>query len=277
MAYSLKMFDSKPGVIVVNSTGYASIVTHSHDFVEMGFVTDGQGMGLVEGKYAKLGTGDMFVIADKTVSHSIQPIEDGGEMKLVNVIFPFEYFDLDWSLFQPLAVVPLDKIPYGREILNELQKEYAEKLPYGETRMKSLANLLLTGYLRFVTGRRSASRSGKAAQKLQTAGYIEKAVKYIHENYDRPITVDDVANECGLCKAYLQRIFKKEASTTIKEYIIKYRIEQSCKLLLSTDFSVSMIAEMVGFFNLKYFYLKFKQIVGDSPRNYKTVQEGYGK
>ena len=75
----------------------------------------------------------------------------------------------------------------------------------------------------------------------------------------------------------MQRIFKKEASTTIKEYIIKYRIEQSCKLLLSTDFSVSMIAEMVGFFNLKYFYLKFKQIVGDSPRNYKTVQEGYGK
>lgn len=277
MAYSLKMFDSKPGVIVVNSTGYASIVAHSHEFVEMGFVTSGQGMSLVEGKYAKLGTGDTFVIADRTVSHSIQPIEGDGEMKLVNVIFPFEYFDLDWSLFQPLEVVSIDKIEHGRMILSELEREYAEKFPYYEKRMESLVYLLLTGYLRHVSNGRAFVRSGKTSQKLQAVGYIEKAVAYIHANYDRLITVDDVANECGLCKAYLQRIFKKEASTTIKEYIIKYRIEQSCKLLLSTDYSVSTISEMVGFFNLKYFYLKFKEIVGVSPRVYQTSREGYEK
>ena len=38
MPYSLKMFDSKPGVIAVHSSGYASIVSHSHEFVEMVYI-----------------------------------------------------------------------------------------------------------------------------------------------------------------------------------------------------------------------------------------------
>ena len=121
---------------------------------------------------------------------------------------------------------------------------------------------------------RAGSRDGRATQKVQVMNYIERAVDFIHANYDQPITVDAVAAECGLCKAYLQRIFKKEVSTSVKEYIIKYRIEQSCKLLISTDYAVATIAEMVGFSNLKYFYLKFKEIVGDSPKNYRNLKRG---
>ena len=60
----------------------------------------------------------------------------------------------------------------------------------------------------------------------------------------------------------------------IKEYLIKYRIEQSCKYFLNTDFSVAAVAQTVGFNDLKYFYLKFKEIVGMTPVNYKKAQEG---
>ena len=272
MPYSLKMFDSKPGVIAVHSSGYASIVSHSHEFVEMVYIERGNGLSLVGQEYVKIGKGDFFIIADRAVNHSIQPLEGQEDLSMINIIFPFEYYDIDYSLFNPLRTIQISRIPGGEETIRRICDDYEQKRAYYEKVTYSLAMYLLFEVLR-EQGNGTTRRSGRAEQNVQLNGYIEKAVNYIHSNYDREITVDAVAKECGLCKAYLQRIFKKERNTTIKEYIIKYRIEQSCKLLLRTDYPVSVIAEMVGFFSLKYFYLKFKEIVGVSPKAYKQ-QEG---
>ena len=86
-----------------------------------------------------------------------------------------------------------------------------------------------------------------------------------------------MASACGVCKAYIQRLFRKERDTSIKEYLIKYRIEQSCKYLINTDYSVAVVSEMVGFNDIKYFYMKFKEIVGMTPIQYKQSQGGRTK
>ena len=65
MSYNLRMFDSNPGVIVVRSSGYASIVAHSHEFVEIVFIEQGQAISLVGSEFVKLKAGDLFVIADR--------------------------------------------------------------------------------------------------------------------------------------------------------------------------------------------------------------------
>ena len=269
MPYNLKMFDSKPGVIAVHCSGYASIVTHSHEFVEMVYIEQGNGLSLVGQKYIKVSKGDFFIIADRSINHSIQPLEGEEELSMINIIFPFEYYDVDYSQFNPLQTVRIANIKGGEDVIRRICAEYEQKHTYYEKVSFSLAMYLLFSVLR-EQGKGYSGRSGKAEQNVQINGYIERAVNYIHSNYDRKISVDDVARECGLCKAYLQRVFKKERNTTIKEYIIKYRIEQSCKLLLRTDYPVSVISEMVGFFSLKYFYLKFKEIVGISPKLYKS-------
>ena len=80
---------------------------------------------------------------------------------------------------------------------------------------------------------------------------------------------------------FVRHIFRdcseRERDTSIKEYLIKYRIEQSCKYLINTDYSVAVVSEMVGFNDIKYFYMKFKEIVGMTPIQYKQSQGGRTK
>lgn len=273
MSYSLKMFDPKPGIIALSCSEYESIVMHSHDFVEIVYVRQGRGLSLVGQKYVKVGKGDLFVIADKNISHSVQPIESDEPLDMINILFPFEYFDIDWTVFNPLKVVSMSENPEAERIIFRIFDEYRQKRNYYEKITYSLAMYLLYFLMRqFYCPQ--GGRTGKNEQNFQIDGYIEKAVAFIHNNYDKCITVDDIAAECGLCKAYLQRIFKNNRNTTVKEYLIKYRIEQGCKLLLNTSYSVSVISEMVGFFSIKYFYLKFKEIVGVTPAAYRQDNGG---
>ena len=67
MSFSLKMFDSKMNVAVVESGGVGSIVPHSHDFVETVCVTGGRGEHVIGDRHVKIEKGNLFVIADKSV------------------------------------------------------------------------------------------------------------------------------------------------------------------------------------------------------------------
>ncbi len=268
------MFASKPGVVVVYSADYGSIVQHSHEFVEMVYIESGQGISLVGQKFVNVSKGDLFLIADQTISHSVQPLEGTERLKMVNIIFPFEYFEMDYSAFNPLRTVNISKIPNGKVIIDSICKEYQEKKPRYDKIVYALTMSLICYFLREQS---KTSPLRGVESKVQADGYIDTAVEYIHANYDKRLSADMIARECGLCKAYMQRIFRRERNTTIKEYIIKYRIEQSCKLLLTTDYTVAVIAEMVGFFSLEYFYSKFRTIVGVSPKTYRQKKEGDGK
>ena len=54
MSFSLKMFDSKVNVAVVESGGVGSIVPHSHEFVETVYVKSGHGEHIIGDKHVKI-------------------------------------------------------------------------------------------------------------------------------------------------------------------------------------------------------------------------------
>lgn len=55
------------------------------------------------------------------------------------------------------------------------------------------------------------------------------------------------------------------------EYINSYRINQSCKLLMRQDSSISDIAAEVGFENFSYFIRKFKEFKGCTPTKFRKM------
>lgn len=103
--------------------------------------------------------------------------------------------------------------------------------------------------------------------------YVEHAVDYIHYNYNR-IRVNDIANYIGITRSYLTHIFKKQLQVSPQKYLLTYRLEQSCRLLRSTNLSIQEIAEQVGYENPLTFSKIFKNTYGYSPRNYRIrIQE----
>ncbi len=98
---------------------------------------------------------------------------------------------------------------------------------------------------------------------------LKAALRYIRENFNENITLDDVAAIAGLSCKYFCKFFKDLTGTTPINYLMTYRIERAARKLLSSDASVTQIAYDCGFNDLSYFIKTFKAHKGVSPKEYR--------
>ena len=94
---------------------------------------------------------------------------------------------------------------------------------------------------------------------------------YVEAHYHERISEKEVAQLCGMNCTTFSRHFKKEHTTTFRDYLVKFRINKARKLLQNPKASVTDIAYMVGFNDPSYFTRVFKRIVGMSPSQYRSV------
>ena len=85
----------------------------------------------------------------------------------------------------------------------------------------------------------------------------------------KKLLLKDIANAVGLYPAYLQKIFRENRSTSVIEYLIRYRMEKSCQYLLETNLTVEEISLLVGVADLKNFYVAFKKYFNCTPIQYR--------
>lgn len=96
-----------------------------------------------------------------------------------------------------------------------------------------------------------------------------QAVNFIEQNYDKKISLRDVAENLNLSKHYLCSIFKKETGDNVSHYINTLRIEKAKILLHKKDKKIKEIFEEVGYSNQQYFSKVFKKTTGMTVLEYK--------
>ena len=107
----------------------------------------------------------------------------------------------------------------------------------------------------------SNRRSGK--DKL-----ISTIQKYIDENLNGKLQLNEVAEVFGLSPAYLSVLFKKSTDTGFSEYVYTKKIDKAKEMLLSGDMKIYEVADALGFESAYYFSKVFKKVDGHSPREY---------
>ena len=100
--------------------------------------------------------------------------------------------------------------------------------------------------------------------------YIRRALNCMARDYGSPITLESVAGKVGLSPSYFSALFHKTVGTGFREHLNRIRIEESRRLLLSTDYSLTDIAVAVGFADQSYFCKIFRQIVGITPGRFRS-------
>lgn len=100
--------------------------------------------------------------------------------------------------------------------------------------------------------------------------YIRKALRYIADHYSEHLTLERVAEEVQLSPSYFSTLFRQIVGTSFREYLCKIRVEESKRLLLSTDYSLADIAISMGFPDQSYFCKVFKQLVGITPGKFRN-------
>lgn len=106
--------------------------------------------------------------------------------------------------------------------------------------------------------------------------YILDAVRYIDENYMKPITLSEVSKYVFVNNWYLSAQFSKIMKIPLKEYINKVRINHAVTLLLSSNLKIYQVSTEVGFTDASYFSMVFKRFMGMTPREFQE-QHSYNE
>ena len=101
---------------------------------------------------------------------------------------------------------------------------------------------------------------------------VEKAFEYLNQNFDKPITLAEVAKLAGMTEVSFSRFFKNRSGKTFIDSLNDIRLGHASRMLIDTTHSISEIAYNCGFNNISNFNRIFKKKKGCTPKEFK---EGY--
>lgn len=86
------------------------------------------------------------------------------------------------------------------------------------------------------------------------------------------VNVGRILNNCGYSEDYIRSMFKKITRKTPIEFLTDIRVSHACFLIESVGATLSLaqIAEKCGYSDYVYFSKKFKEVMGVSPKKYKS-------
>jgi AraC-like DNA-binding protein/ligand-binding sensor protein len=99
---------------------------------------------------------------------------------------------------------------------------------------------------------------------------VSKVRKFVEENFDRSISLDEAAKVVNTSVRYFCKVFKNYTGITFVDYLTRLRIEKSKNLLLNPHRRVSEVAFEVGFESLTQFNRSFKKHTGTTPTKYRA-------
>lgn len=237
-------------------------IVHSHPFSELFYVLGGKGKFLAGGVSFDVVPDDLIII-NSQVPHTEYSFDANPLEYMVLGIdgLSFESGDPNRSAYTlSSSYYQREQIRFYLEaLLNEVQQDH----PGREAMCQNLLNILLIHILRQEALNLSIA-SAKSASKECTG-----VRRYIDAHFKEPITLDDLAKQAHLNKYYLAHAFKNAYGLSPINYLLEKRIEESKHLLSNTDYSLTQIAEIVGFSSASYFSQSFKRATRTAPKEYR--------
>lgn len=98
---------------------------------------------------------------------------------------------------------------------------------------------------------------------------ITRITQQLEQQFDEPITLQDIAEQEFLSTSYLSRYFKKVTGLGFLQYLTQIRLKHSLEDLRTSSANISQIAQKNGFSSPKNFTTSFKAHYGKTPATYR--------
>ena len=99
--------------------------------------------------------------------------------------------------------------------------------------------------------------------------HVEEVKKNIISKRFTKISIQEIADELGISKEYMQKLFKKHEGISITEYISDIKIEAACNMLRYSDRKIQEIAEYLHYGSVSHFSTAFRKKMHQSPKEYR--------
>ena len=98
---------------------------------------------------------------------------------------------------------------------------------------------------------------------------VQRAAEYMSANFPYGITVSDAAAYVGLERSWFYRLFTRETGCSPSRYLTLCRLKEACSMLENTAYTVTEIANSVGFYDAAHFTRAFEQEYGIPPSKWR--------
>ena len=105
-------------------------------------------------------------------------------------------------------------------------------------------------------------------QNISNSNLLEMLV-YINANFRGDMSLSQVAERFNFNSSYLSQAFKKETGETFTRYLTALRINKAKEILNSSDDTIEMVANKVGYSDYFYFMKIFKKVTGKTPNQFR--------
>lgn len=182
----------------------------------------------------------------------------------------------DFSVLEQLPLIkkisfPMEIFQDLIQVFEELKKTYHSTSPYRSAKLHNLFFLFLIQILEFQNCSIHTSTDTKQEQIRHAQKQTSRELSdFLRQNCHRTIRSHDLEKTFHHNFDYMNRVFKADFGMTIFQYLEDYRISEAKKMLQTHAFSVSQIAESLGFCNTYYFSRVFKKKTGISPSHWNN-------
>lgn len=95
------------------------------------------------------------------------------------------------------------------------------------------------------------------------------ATKFIEAHYTEPITIRSICDRLHIVPDYLYKIFRQYTGISTQKYILNYKMNMACSLLLQSDMPIGQVGSRVGYPDQSQFSRIFRGYTGRTPMDYR--------
>ncbi len=240
---------------------------HSHTDHEIYYCVAGRMQIKMQGTTHHLSAGDFALIAPGVI-HEIRYDPAEPKQYFIFVFRPVARGDGESRFFEAFAAL-FEQHAYfvGRdrkgvdELFGRLLREREED---GFAGKEMLRNYYLEFIVRIL--RNLIEKKGTDNANTNLAMQI---TKYLHENYDRNISMQDVADALYVTPRHINRVYREFFGSSFKQTLQNFRVNYAKNYLCDTNDSIEKIARMVGFSSAHGFSRLFLELEGMSATEYR--------
>lgn len=239
----------KSGICASHKRLGGGSLTHSHEFFELEYISEGTGIYTLDGEEHEMCEG-MFFLMTPVNFHSVS----ASDADIFNVMFSEKVCSAellarctDQKSGLAFKVLPEDKA-FFVSLLSELCRE-GNEADY----VASLLNSLLHKSLQYKEQSSCAPSS------------VARAVIYLLRHFREDPSLATVAAVAGYTPNYFSARFKEEMGESFKQYLDRLRFDYARKLLEHTSLTVSQVCRESGFEDYPNFVRRFSARFGLSP------------
>lgn len=283
------IFRPNENVYIQLSTQYPDFigVVHKHTFIEIVYILSGSATHIIGDRRIPAAKGDLFIVNYDTPHTFIANPNCDESLVAYDLLFTPNFFDtallnstflesisssfLFYSLFpeeQLASDVHICGSSYNvfGEIFNKIYLEFTNR----ERGYINIIRAYMTELIIKIFRKMESSQS--MDQITRKSQVVNATLDYLRKNYQKHISLDELAAQVFLSKDYFARMFRETTGVSASAFLQKIRVDEACNLLSGTSMSIQDIAQQCGFHDIKYFYNVFKRLTGETPRRYRLAR-----